>query len=91
MIHNSRRRALKIEHLLRIKSRSTTSLSTTSSKTADAITLELKKSAHNYHPIPVVLNRGSGVFVWDIDGKVRHRAESSLSLHTLSLIEYDII
>ncbi|MEE9371635.1 MAG: ornithine--oxo-acid transaminase [Saprospiraceae bacterium] len=25
--------------------------------------------AHNYHPLPVVLNRGEGVFVWDVDGK----------------------
>lgn len=25
--------------------------------------------AHNYHPIPVVLERGQGVFMWDVDGK----------------------
>ena len=25
--------------------------------------------AHNYHPLPVVLSRGKGVFVWDVDGK----------------------
>jgi ornithine--oxo-acid transaminase len=31
--------------------------------------LENKYSAHNYHPLPVVLNRGEGVFVWDVDGK----------------------
>ncbi len=31
--------------------------------------LEEKYSAHNYHPIPVVLNRGEGVYVWDVDGK----------------------
>ncbi|HTR28481.1 MAG TPA: ornithine--oxo-acid transaminase [Puia sp.] len=31
--------------------------------------LEEKYGAHNYHPIPVVLNRGEGVFVWDVDGK----------------------
>lgn len=31
--------------------------------------LEEKYSAHNYHPLPVVLNRGEGVFVWDVDGK----------------------
>jgi ornithine--oxo-acid transaminase len=31
--------------------------------------LEEKYGAHNYHPIPVVLNRGAGVFVWDVDGK----------------------
>jgi len=31
--------------------------------------LENKYGAHNYHPLPVVLERGEGVFVWDVDGK----------------------
>ena len=31
--------------------------------------LEAKYGAHNYHPLPVVLDRGEGVFVWDTDGK----------------------
>ena len=31
--------------------------------------LEEKHSAHNYHPLPVVLDKGAGVFVWDVDGK----------------------
>jgi len=31
--------------------------------------LEEKYGAHNYHPLPVVLERGKGVFVWDVDGK----------------------
>ena len=31
--------------------------------------LEEKYSAHNYHPIPVVLTKGKGVFVWDVEGK----------------------
>lgn len=47
---------------------------TTTVCTANAqkfIDLEDKKGAHNYHPIPVVLSRGSGVYVWDVDGKVR--------------------
>lgn len=34
-----------------------------------AIDLEDKYGAHNYHPLPVVLNRGEGVFVWDVEGK----------------------
>jgi ornithine--oxo-acid transaminase len=34
-----------------------------------AIELEEKYGAHNYHPLPVVLERGEGVFVWDIEGK----------------------
>ena len=33
------------------------------------IDLELKYGAHNYHPLPVVLERGEGVFVWDVEGK----------------------
>lgn len=36
---------------------------------ADAMALEDKYGAHNYHPLPVVLNRGEGVFVWDVEGK----------------------
>ena len=31
--------------------------------------LEEKFGAHNYHPLPVVLNRGEGVFLWDVEGK----------------------
>lgn len=34
-----------------------------------AMELEDKYGAHNYHPIPVVLSRGEGVFVWDLEGK----------------------
>ena len=37
--------------------------------TQQYIDLEEKYGAHNYHPLPVVLNRGEGVFVWDVDGK----------------------
>lgn len=33
------------------------------------IALEEQYGAHNYHPLPVVLDRGEGVFVWDVDGK----------------------
>ena len=36
---------------------------------SQAITLEEKYGAHNYHPLPVVLTRGEGVFVWDVEGK----------------------
>lgn len=35
----------------------------------EAISLEDKFGAHNYHPLPVVLNRGEGVFLWDVEGK----------------------
>jgi ornithine--oxo-acid transaminase len=37
--------------------------------TNDYIALEEKYGAHNYHPLPVVLERGEGVFVWDVEGK----------------------
>lgn len=33
------------------------------------IDLEHEHGAHNYHPLPVVLDRGEGVFVWDVEGK----------------------
>ena len=33
------------------------------------IELEDKYGAHNYHPLPVVLAKGEGVFVWDVEGK----------------------
>lgn len=38
-------------------------------KHQDYITREEKYGAHNYHPLPVVLERGEGVFVWDVEGK----------------------
>ncbi|WP_396153874.1 ornithine--oxo-acid transaminase [Flavobacterium sp.] len=36
---------------------------------AEIIALEDQHGAHNYHPLPVVLNKGEGVFVWDVEGK----------------------
>ena len=36
---------------------------------AQAIALEEKYGAHNYHPLPVVLSKGKGVHVWDVEGK----------------------
>lgn len=38
-------------------------------KSAELIALEEKYGAHNYHPLPVVLEKGEGVYVWDVDGK----------------------
>lgn len=35
----------------------------------ELIELENKHGAHNYHPLPVVLERGEGVYVWDVEGK----------------------
>ena len=42
---------------------------TMSGKTQYYLDLEEKYGAHNYHPLPVVLDRGEGVFVWDVDNK----------------------
>ncbi|MCF8390362.1 MAG: ornithine--oxo-acid transaminase [Bacteroidales bacterium] len=38
-------------------------------KSQDYISREDKYGAHNYHPLPVVLDRGEGVFVWDVEDK----------------------
>jgi ornithine--oxo-acid transaminase len=38
-------------------------------KTQDYINREDKYGAHNYHPLPVVLERGEGPFVWDVEGR----------------------
>lgn len=40
-----------------------------SEKTRAYMALDDQYSAHNYHPLPVVLSRGEGVYVWDVDGK----------------------
>ena len=45
-------------------------MATHSAKTpTDFIQLEQQHGAHNYHPLPVVLARGEGVYVWDVEGK----------------------
>ncbi|MCD6544053.1 MAG: ornithine--oxo-acid transaminase [Flavobacteriaceae bacterium] len=44
-------------------------MSVKNQNSTNAIALENKYGAHNYHPLPVVLNKGEGVFVWDVDGK----------------------
>jgi len=41
----------------------------TISTSREAIALEDKYGAHNYHPLPVVLSKGEGVFLWDVEGK----------------------
>lgn len=40
-----------------------------SARSLHYLELEEKYGAHNYHPIPVVLDRGAGVHVWDVDGR----------------------
>jgi len=44
-------------------------ISSYSDKTRHYLDLEEKYGAHNYHPLPVVLQKGLGVSVWDVDGK----------------------
>lgn len=41
----------------------------TTTKSQVLMELEDQYGAHNYHPIPVVIERGEGVFVWDVEGK----------------------
>jgi ornithine--oxo-acid transaminase len=38
-------------------------------RSQDLIDIESKYGAHNYHPLPVVLSKGEGVYVWDVEGK----------------------
>ncbi|MDB5233630.1 MAG: rocD [Hymenobacter sp.] len=42
---------------------------TQSARAQELMQLEDQYGAHNYHPLPVVLNRGEGVHLWDVDGK----------------------
>ncbi|EOD04603.1 hypothetical protein EMIHUDRAFT_259534, partial [Emiliania huxleyi CCMP1516] len=48
--------------------RSRRASSTSSAAAARLIGLEERHGAHNYAPLPVVLERGQGVHVWDVDG-----------------------
>lgn len=41
----------------------------TITRTQELIELEDNYGAHNYHPLPVVLSKGEGVYVWDVEGK----------------------
>ena len=38
-------------------------------ETQHFIDLEYNHGAHNYKPIPIVLSKGEGVYLWDVDGK----------------------
>src|ERR1700761_368554 len=44
-------------------------MTSTGKRAAQLIELENQYGAHNYHPLPVVLERGEGVYVWDVEGK----------------------
>ena len=47
-------------------------LSTVATRTLSQqfIETESKYGAHNYHPLPIVLNKGLGIHMWDVEGKV---------------------
>mgnify|MGYP001159973642 CR=1 FL=1 len=48
-------------------------------KSQEYIDLEKKFGAHNYHPLPVVLSKGKGVYVWDVEGKMYYDFLSAYS------------
>ena len=52
---------------------------TTSMTTQDFMKREEQYGAHNYHPLPVVLDKGEGVHVWDVEGKQYYDFLSSYS------------
>ncbi|HMV25061.1 MAG TPA: aminotransferase class III-fold pyridoxal phosphate-dependent enzyme, partial [Saprospiraceae bacterium] len=41
----------------------------TAFSSSELIALEDKYGAHNYHPLPVVLSKAKGIYVWDVEGK----------------------
>ncbi len=56
-------------HTLFIKLRSMSTMVKTKISSDEAISLENNYGAHNYHPLPVVLAKGEGVYLWDCEGK----------------------
>lgn len=54
---------------MQAKAQSHASLLFLAMNAADYIALESDFGAHNYHPMPVVLDKGQGVYLWDVDGK----------------------
>jgi ornithine--oxo-acid transaminase len=55
--------------LIRFVLRNANFMEATITSSQEAILLEEKYGAHNYYPLPVVLTRGEGVFLWDVEGK----------------------
>lgn len=64
---SSQIRTLNTGHVLKLREKP--ALSTTGTTSEDVFKREDKFGAHNYHPLPVALSRGQGVFVWDVEGK----------------------
>ena len=55
------------------------------------IDIEHKYGAHNYHPLPVVLEKGEGVFVWDVEGNKYYDCLSAYSAVNQGHCHPDII
>jgi ornithine--oxo-acid transaminase len=62
-------RPLGLGYLCSMTNEATVTHQTLSAASRKAIDLEDRHGAHNYHPLPVVLKRGEGVYLWDVDGK----------------------
>ena len=56
-----------------------TATPTSTMSSEEIMKMEDQYGAHNYHPLPVVLSRGEGVFVWDVEGKRYYDFLSSYS------------
>ena len=54
----------------------------------DYIALEDKYGAHNYHPLPVVLSKGEGVFVWNVEGNFAPDPEQNSEGYIQALEEF---
>ena len=51
------------------------------------IELEHENGAHNYHPIPIVIEKGEGVYLWDVEGKKYYDFLSEYKIH-MSLFQH---
>ena len=61
----------------------------TLTQTENFIELEYENGAHDYHPIPVVIEKGEGVYLWDVEGKKYYdflSAYSAVSQGTVILV-----
>jgi ornithine--oxo-acid transaminase len=67
-----------------VRSLSGRTASATLSKTESLIEQEHRYSAHNYHPLPVALKRAKGVYMWDVDDKVRTVLHRLLQVRTFT-------
>lgn len=67
--YNQNRNGLFMGYLLNFAHSNTLFMEAFIQTSSEAIALEDKYGAHNYHPLPVVLTKGEGVYLWDVEGK----------------------